>query len=169
MIAELFALAVTAQGHEVLVCHDGRHAIDRVEDWAPTAAIIDIGVPGVTGYGVAQHMRGLARIRPVGPQALLIALTGYDSPADIAMARYAGFNWHFAKPARPTRVLATLENPARAPLGKGDGTPLDRAVEGDRRQALQEWAARRTEAPRRRGPAALSGPWDLDLFPESAK
>ena len=128
MTAELLTSAVRSDSHDVLVCHDGRIAIEQVRVWQPTAAIIDIGLPGVTGYGVAQYIRGLAQHRPFAPQVLLIAITAYDSAADIAMARYAGFNWHFAKPARPSMLLAVLENPDRAALSSGDGTPLDRPV-----------------------------------------
>jgi hypothetical protein len=40
------------------------------------------------------------------------------------MARYAGFNWHFAKPVRPSVLLQVLENPRRTPVGKKDGTRL---------------------------------------------
>jgi CheY-like chemotaxis protein len=126
MIAELLAATVSAQGHEVLVCHDGTAAIAQAEKWRPTAAIIDIGLPGVTGYGVAQHIRSLSRRLASGPQVLLIAITGYDSAADIEMARYAGFNWHFAKPARPSLLAEVLVNPRRKPVGQRDGTPLDR-------------------------------------------
>ena len=121
-IAEFLAAALRVRAREVLVCHDGSEAIAQVEKWRPGAAIIDIGLPGVTGYGVAQHLRAL----PFGHEVLLIAITGYDSPADVEMARYAGFNWHFAKPARPSLLLQVLENPERTPNGKRDGTPLDR-------------------------------------------
>jgi two-component system CheB/CheR fusion protein len=126
MTAELLATTARAQGHEVLVCHDGAAAIEHVQTFRPTAAIIDIGLPGVTGYGVAQHIRTLSRRPSSGPSVLLIAITGYDSPADVEMARYAGFNWHFAKPARPNLLAEVLENPQRAVKGPGDCTPLDR-------------------------------------------
>jgi hypothetical protein len=55
---------------------------------------------------------------------LLIAITGYGTPADIEMARYAGFDWHFSKPADPGSVLEVLADPQRTPTGRRDGTPL---------------------------------------------
>jgi CheY-like chemotaxis protein len=119
-LADLLSAALQIQAREVLICHDGSEAVARVGRWRPATAIIDIGLPGVTGYGVAQHIRGL----PFGHEVLIIAITGYDSPADIEMARYAGFNWHFAKPVRPSLLLQVLENPRRTPVGKKDGTPL---------------------------------------------
>jgi CheY-like chemotaxis protein len=85
---------------------------------------------GLHAFRLRQHILGLPRSRTFGPQVLLVAITAYDSPADIEMARYAGFNWHFAKPARPSLLLSVLQNPDRAPLANGDGTPLDRALDG---------------------------------------
>ena len=121
-IADLLAAALKIKAREVLVCHDGTSAVNQVERWRPATAIIDIGLPGVTGYGVAQHIRSL----PFGREVLLIAITGYDSPADIEMARYAGFDWHFAKPARPSAVVAVVEDPARTPTSEREGRRLDR-------------------------------------------
>jgi CheY-like chemotaxis protein len=121
-IADLLAAALKVRAREVLVCHDGTSAVREVAKWRPAVAIIDIGLPGVTGYGVAQHIRGL----PFGREVVLIAITGYDSPADIEMARYAGFNWHFAKPARPSALIAVVEDPSRTPASKSEGMRLDR-------------------------------------------
>lgn len=108
--AETFAKLLQSQGHEVIVCSDGPGAIALVERWHPSVAIIDIGLPGVTGYGVAQHIRSL----PFGSDVLLIAITGYGTPADIAMAGHAGFDWHFVKPAQPSSILELVENPSRS-------------------------------------------------------
>ena len=119
--AETLAAVLRLHGYEVVVCSDGQSAIARVENWRPTAAIIDIGLPGVTGYGVAQYIRGL----PFGTGVVLIAVTGYGTPADIEMARSAGFNWHFSKPAHPSFVLDALANPRRERITRRDGVPLN--------------------------------------------
>jgi CheY-like chemotaxis protein len=118
--AETYAAILRLSGHDVLVCFDGASAIAQAEKSRPTAAIIDIGLPGVTGYAVAQHIRRL----PFGAGVLLIAITGYAKPADIEMARHAGFDWHFAKPAHPSFVLEVLEDPKREPMTRRDGTRL---------------------------------------------
>jgi two-component system CheB/CheR fusion protein len=117
IVAEMVAAAVRVRGHEVVVCHDGLMSIEAAEEWQPTAALIDIGLPGVTGYGVARHIRAL----PFGPEVLLIAITGYGSQADIELARDAGFKWHLVKPVRPSVLLEVLHNPERTPLA-GDGS-----------------------------------------------
>jgi CheY-like chemotaxis protein len=118
--AESLAALLRLQGHEVLVCSDGRSAIEQALKWRPTVAIIDIGLTDVTGYAVAQHIRGL----PFGRNVVLIALTGYADPGDIEMARYAGFNWHFAKPADSSFLMDVLEDPSYAPLGRLGAIPL---------------------------------------------
>ena len=73
----------------------------------------------VSGYAVAQHLR-----KQFGIHLLIVALTSHDTPEEIEMARYAGFNWHFAKPARPSRVLEVLHDPDRAPRTSREGIPL---------------------------------------------
>jgi CheY-like chemotaxis protein len=120
--AETLAALLRSHGYEVLVCHDGPSAIAAVAKWRPSAAIIDIGLPQVTGYGVAQFIREL----PFGATVLLIALTGYGSAADIELARHSGFDWHFAKPAPPAFILQVLQDPRRMPIARQDGIPLNR-------------------------------------------
>ncbi len=120
--AESLATLLRLHGYEVLVCHDGPSATAKAAKWQPTAAIIDIGLPDVTGYAVAQSIREL----PFGSDVLLIAVTGYGSAADIEMARYAGFDWHFAKPAPPAFILEVLKDPKRKPIARQDGVPLHR-------------------------------------------
>src|SRR5918999_736540 len=122
-LAQTFAALLSLHGHEVRVCHDGRSAIDQALDWRPTAAIIDIGLPGISGYGVAQLIRDLS----CGGDVLLIAVTGYASPADLEMARYAGFNWHFSKPAAASLIIDVLQSPSRSALASGDGVLLSPA------------------------------------------
>lgn len=119
--AESLAALLRLQGHDVLVCFDGKTAIEQVRRYRPTAAIIDIGLPGVTGYAVAQHIR-----EACGGQVVLIAVTGYTTPADIEMARYAGFDWHMAKPADSSFLMDVLEDPRHPPKGRLGAIPLTR-------------------------------------------
>jgi two-component system CheB/CheR fusion protein len=108
--ADSLATLLQLEGFDVRICYDGSSALHELEQWRPTAAIIDIGLPGVSGYAVAQHVREL----PFGSGVLLIALTAYAYPSDIEQARYAGFNWHVSKPASPTVVVDILRDPRRA-------------------------------------------------------
>jgi CheY-like chemotaxis protein len=112
--ADSMAALLRLHGYDVLVCGDGKSAIERAPAWKPNAAIIDIGLPGVTGYAIAQYIREL----PFSRDVVLIAVTGYTTPADIEMARYAGFDWHFAKPADPSFLMDVLEDPQRRAPGR---------------------------------------------------
>jgi CheY-like chemotaxis protein len=118
--ADTVAMFLRLNGYEVRVCYDGPSAIAEFEKWRPTVAIIDIGLPGALGYAVAQQIRRL----PSGSGVLLIALTAYAYPADLAKARYAGFNWHLAKPVSLATVLEILRDPSRAATRK-DAVPLN--------------------------------------------
>lgn len=118
--AESLAELLRLQGHEVLVCFDGAAAVNEAPKWRPTAAIIDIGLPGVTGYAVAQRLR-----ESFGDKVVLIAVTGHTDRSDIEMARYAGFNWHLAKPPDTSFLMDVLEEPDRPPPGRLGAIPLN--------------------------------------------
>ncbi|OHE86539.1 MAG: hypothetical protein A2579_09275 [Lysobacterales bacterium RIFOXYD1_FULL_69_11] len=97
-------------GAQVHVVDDGADALEQFESLAPDVAILDIGMPRVTGYDVAQALRG----RDV--QVPLIALTGWGQASDRDRAIAAGFDHHLVKPvAIPSlvRLLASLERGER--------------------------------------------------------
>jgi signal transduction histidine kinase/CheY-like chemotaxis protein len=91
-------------GHQVCVVHDAEAALAVIDEFAPDAALLDIGLPGIDGYELARRLRGDQRSRPIR----LVALTGWGQEADRARAEAAGFDEHLTKPAEPDRVLAAL-------------------------------------------------------------
>jgi signal transduction histidine kinase len=102
--AEGFAVFFRLEGHEVKVAADGREALACVEVFAPEVALIDIGLPGMSGYELAERLyENGAR----GP-SLMIAVTGYGQQEDQARARAAGFHHHFVKPADPVDIQAVI-------------------------------------------------------------
>lgn len=92
--AESLALLLRLQGHDVHVAYDGAAALTAAETLAPEAAILDIGLPHMDGYQVAQRMREKA----TGRRLLLVALTGYGQDEDRQRSLKAGFNAHLVKP-----------------------------------------------------------------------
>jgi len=98
---EMLRMLLEARDHVVLDAADGPSAIALIERERPDIAFIDIGLPTMTGYEVAQHIRRRADLAGVR----LVALTGYGNPSDVALAREAGFDEHVIKPAE----LAKLE------------------------------------------------------------
>jgi PAS domain S-box-containing protein len=87
---ELLAL----RGHAVEVAHDGRAALALAEARLPDVALLDIGMPGMSGYELAAALRGL----PGGPGVRLVAVTGWGTEQDRARTRAAGFDLHLTKP-----------------------------------------------------------------------
>jgi signal transduction histidine kinase/ActR/RegA family two-component response regulator len=105
----------TAGGHHVCTCYDGAEALARSAAEQPEVFILDIGLPDMTGYQLAQQLR--ARF----PDATMIALTGYGQPQDKARAAEAGFDLHVAKPAEPGQILELL---ARCAVHAAAPTPI---------------------------------------------
>lgn len=102
--AESLAMLLQMEGHSVTVVHDGEQALLAFANMQPEVALLDIGMPKVSGYEVARQVR-----RGSPAQAVtLIALTGWGQDGDKAMARSAGFNYHFTKPIETDRLRAVL-------------------------------------------------------------
>jgi CheY-like chemotaxis protein len=102
-VASSLAMLLSMQGVEVHVEHDGPSALRALKTFAPTIALLDIGMPGMTGYEVAREIRSDGEFAKVK----LIALTGWGQPSDVRDAHEAGFDRHCIKPVDP-EVLVTL-------------------------------------------------------------
>jgi CheY-like chemotaxis protein len=104
-IRETLQMLLDLWGHEVTMASDGRSGVDRVLQDRPDVALIDVGLPGMSGYEVARAIR---KTIPDGG-IRLIAVTGYGQPSDRELAMQAGFDTHLLKPISPTvlqRLLA---------------------------------------------------------------
>ena len=101
--AESLALGLRLSGHEVLVAHSGPEAVAIAVHKRPAVIILDIGMPGLSGYEVAKRIRQEAW----GSRAMLVALTGWGRDDDKQQARAAGFDHHLTKPIDP-RDLESL-------------------------------------------------------------
>lgn len=93
-IAETLALLLEDYGHSVVVAHDGPSALATAEQAGPDVILLDIGLPGMDGYEVAQRLRA----NPLTQGKVLAALTGYGQASDRDRALAAGFDRHFTKP-----------------------------------------------------------------------
>jgi len=82
------------QGHQVRMAHSGEEALRLLDAQLPDALLLDIGMPGMSGYEVARRVRGL--YAPV--KIKLIALTGWAQSGDKQLARESGFDHHLTKP-----------------------------------------------------------------------
>jgi PAS domain S-box-containing protein len=102
---ESTALVLRLSGHEVATAHDGPSALDAVRAFQPRVVLLDIGLPGMSGYDVARQLRA----RPECQSLVLIAVTGYGQEKDRRQTHEAGFNEHLVKPV-DQQVLADFLN-----------------------------------------------------------
>lgn len=109
-VAETLAMMLELAGHEVRTAHLGRTAIAVAESFCPDTVLLDIGMPDMSGYEVARHLRR----EPLGAKLHLIALTGWGQEEDRRRAFEAGFDHHLTKPVDPAQ-LETLIARAGSP------------------------------------------------------
>jgi two-component system CheB/CheR fusion protein len=105
---DLMAEWLRLEGHEVQMAPDGDRGMDLITANRPQVAIIDIGLPGKSGYEIATEIR-----KGLGRQTFLIALTGYGRDEDRKAAVAAGFDAHLTKPVDASVLGAMLARIAR--------------------------------------------------------
>ncbi|HZY19022.1 MAG TPA: ATP-binding protein [Ramlibacter sp.] len=89
-------------GHTVATAADGIDGLSRLLRTQPEVSIVDIGLPGMTGYEVARHARA------AGYAGRMIALSGYGQDKDVRNALVAGFDAYLVKPVERTQLRASL-------------------------------------------------------------
>jgi CheY-like chemotaxis protein len=101
---ETLKTLLTLWGHQVEVAENGRRGVEKALANQPEVALVDIGLPELDGYQVAEQVRAA----PTGDRIYLIALTGYGQPQDRKRALQAGFNAHLVKPVDPRELERLL-------------------------------------------------------------
>jgi len=101
--AESLAGALSMLGYSVEIAHDGASALQKVHEFAPDVALLDIGLPVMDGYELAK------KIRERGLPIRLLALTGYGQPRDRERSAAAGFDLHLVKPIDLALLQGAIE------------------------------------------------------------
>jgi CheY-like chemotaxis protein len=107
--AEILALLLEAAGHEVHCSHSGHEALDLATRERPDVLVLDIGMPGMDGYEVAERVRR----QGWAADALLIAVTGWGQERDKQHAAESGFDYHLTKPVDFAHLEALLSKAAQ--------------------------------------------------------
>lgn len=102
--AETTGQILSLLGHNVTLSHDGPGALDIARKLLPDAIILDIGMPGMSGYEVCRQLRA----EPPFTNTLLIAQTGWGEDRDREEARDAGFDCHLTKPVSVADLTLAL-------------------------------------------------------------
>ena len=102
--ANSMAMLMRMGGHEVAVAYDGEEAVRMAEDARPDVVLLDIGMPRLNGYEVAQRLR----TQPRGRELVLIATTGWGQEEDRRRSARSGFDAHLVKPVDHQALLEVL-------------------------------------------------------------
>jgi CheY-like chemotaxis protein len=102
--AETLAALLENEGYELRTARDASAAFHALASFSADVAILDIGLPLMSGYDVARTLRADSRF----PRLRLVALTGYGREPDRQRALESGFDEHLVKPVAAERLLEVL-------------------------------------------------------------
>jgi signal transduction histidine kinase len=108
--AETLMTLLEMEGYDVRIANEGATALQIAGEFRPDVVLLDIGLPGMNGFEIANRLRSL----PCCREALLIALTGYGEAESRFRSAQAGFDFHMVKPADVPLLLAMLADPQQA-------------------------------------------------------
>ena len=89
---------------EVRAAPTGLAALDAANDFRPDVVLLDLGLPGLSGYEVARCLRQTPGLEGV----VLVAVTGHGQPLDLICSREAGIDRHLVKPVVPEDLERVL-------------------------------------------------------------
>ncbi len=108
--ADAMAMLLQFDGHDVVTAYSAEAALERLPEFMPNVALLDIGLPGMNGYELARTIR-----RTAIPEFTLIAVSGYGQKDDKVRAAETGFDTHVTKPVEIAALTSALS-------GVGPGT-----------------------------------------------
>jgi CheY-like chemotaxis protein len=109
--AELLALLLKLEGHEVMAARDGPAAVRMASEFRPDVVFLDLGLPGMDGYEVARRLRQDNQLADV----VLVAVTGYGADDDRQRSHDAGIDHHLVKPVDIADMKQLLRGVAARP------------------------------------------------------
>jgi DNA-binding response OmpR family regulator len=105
--ADSLAMLLGVRGEDVRIAYDGAKALEVERDFKPDVVLLDIGLPAVSGYDVAERIR-----EKRGDKVLIVAITGWGQEKDLWRAEDAGIDHHFTKPVDFEALVALIERAA---------------------------------------------------------
>lgn len=101
---KLVARMLRHHGYQVVSAHDGHGAFEAARSFRPTVVLLDIGLPGMNGYEVANVLRQ----EPCCEGTRFIAVSGYGEQKSLNRSKQAGFDHHLTKPLEFERLIKLL-------------------------------------------------------------
>jgi CheY-like chemotaxis protein len=102
---DLWAIYLRAFGYEVSTAADGAEALAQAEQLRPDVIVLDLEMPGISGFEAARRLRHTRATHDIP----LIAATGYSHHRQLSLARDAGFDRVMVKPIDPDALVAEIE------------------------------------------------------------
>jgi CheY-like chemotaxis protein len=102
---EIWGLYLRAQGYSVETAEDGLAAVEQAHKRVPDIIVLDLELPGITGFEAATRLRQSEQTRRIP----LIAATGYSDIKQLNRARACGFDSIVVKPCEPSQLVAEIE------------------------------------------------------------
>jgi len=102
--ADITAHLLRRYGHEVDIARNGTAAMEALQAPLPDVVLLDIGLPGIDGFQVAEQLRSEPELKHV----FIIAISGYGPDMLQGRARRAGFDHHLVKPVDFKTILSLL-------------------------------------------------------------
>lgn len=102
---EIWGLYLRSMGYEVIEADDGLKAVAAAHAHKPDVIILDLELPGITGFEAAIRLRAAADTRDIP----LIAATGYSHLKQLNQARASGFDSIIVKPCEPGALVGEIE------------------------------------------------------------
>jgi CheY-like chemotaxis protein len=100
----MMQLLLESHGVKVFAAENGMEGTSLIESVRPDLALVDLGLPVMSGFEVARRVRERAE----SAATRLVALSGYGQDSDIQAALEAGFDEHLTKPPDPDRLEQLL-------------------------------------------------------------
>jgi CheY-like chemotaxis protein len=107
--ANTLSMLLEHSGHDSHVCDNSQDCMGMVDHLRPDVVLLDLGMPGMTGYEIAEVIKGEDDLRHI----LLFAVTGHGLPLDRLQTKLSGFDAHLLKPVNFENLdslLKTVKN-----------------------------------------------------------
>lgn len=104
-ILQLVVFRLQRLGHEVLTASNGQDALDLAREWHPALAVLDVSMPGLTGYQVTEALRS----DPETTAIRIVLLTARVQDADIQRGREVGADAYMTKPFSPQELAGQVQ------------------------------------------------------------
>ena len=139
--AQSTAMLLRMWGHKVEMAKDGPTAWALAQSHCPDVVLLDIALPGMTGWELAKRIKARAAER----RPWVIAVSGYDREVDRRQSAESGIDLHLTKPVDPQELERILKEIAGNDFRARQNTAASSEVETNHGQTIDQNRCRSAE------------------------